>query len=396
MLQRLLLSAFPLVVLVCSACSETSTVGSIDITGSEDDKGNGGKKDTVIIGDPDLIPEVSDTWELAPEEIHSEVTDVPVPDDVPDTVEDEFVLDLPDLEDVLPDVPEEVQVEIVEEVKPDISCTPNCVGKDCGSDGCDGVCGYCAYGYVCSPVGKCEASVCQKQCTVGSGEDEVYKECGLDGCGGYCGFCSELKTCGDDGFCYDQACTGDCTGKQCGDDGCGHSCGNCQFGEMCNSNGKCVDHPCGTVSYKGECTDKYTLVECINLELVTTNCMTLPDKMCGWDEDTGTYDCVPETECDPKCSFEDGSPKECGPDGCWGSCGVCPQGWGCGQGFCKPAIGGECAWIDGIVGTCVGDVFWFCSSGVLYGYDCMAEEGNPCGWDHEANFGAGGYGCLVL
>ena len=71
-------------------------------------------------------------------------------------------------------------------------CTPDCAGKTCGPDGCEGSCGTC------------EA-----------------------------GTCSSAGTCG---------CAPDCTGKTCGDDGCGGSCGTCDAG-MCSSAGTCSQPP---------------------------------------------------------------------------------------------------------------------------------------------------------
>jgi len=302
---------------------------------------------------------------------------------------------LPDAKDaVVPEVKPEVKPEEVEEevVGP---CIPNCSKKECGGDGCEGVCGYCAYGYLCDPTGMCVASVCPKQCTITKSGDTVYKDCGPDACGGYCGFCLvESTECGPDGFCHDGDCAGSCKNKVCGDDGCGHSCGNCKIGEMCSDKGQCVPHPCGLVTYKGQCEDKYNLVICEDLELVQTNCKTLPDSMCGWDKNQGKYACIPEQECEPKCKFENGKVKECGADGCWGSCGTCPKGWGCAAALCTPAEGGECAWIDGIVGACFDKVKWFCAEGILYNYDCWAKEAKKCGWDFSANLGAGGYDCL--
>lgn len=35
------------------------------------------------------------------------------------------------------------------------SCTPQCSGKECGLDGCGGVCGNCDGGYDCTPAGEC-------------------------------------------------------------------------------------------------------------------------------------------------------------------------------------------------------------------------------------------------
>ncbi|GEM_PF-1379747 len=300
--------------------------------------------------------------------------------EVEDAIEDE-------MEDKAPD-----HKEVVIDTDP---CKPSCTGKICGADGCGGVCGFCEYGYLCDD-GKCEPSGCPAQCVIKVvGDKDTYKECGPNGCGGYCGFCMDDKYCGDDGFCYAGSCAGSCGTKKCGDDGCGHSCGNCLQGEICQG-GKCVPNPCGDVTYKGKCTDKYTLVECVNYQLIETYCKKLPDRQCGWDQNVGKYSCVLEGMCEPQCMFADDTPKECGDDGCWGSCGTCPQGWGCAAGICEPAEGGACAWIDNVVGACSADnkVRWFCSAGLLYGYDCKEKEGVFCGWKASANLGAGGYDCL--
>ena len=369
----------------CSADTTTTPSGFSD-----------GEMPLVDVKDDDTLTVI-----IGPEEVHSgekpgSPTDVETTDD--GTV---IVPDVGDADFSIPDVAEDKSAP---EVKPEIDtkpdkdvgpCMKNCSGKECGSDGCDGICGYCAYGYVCAD-GVCEASVCPKECTTTVDNDVVWKECGPDACGGYCGFCLEDGTsCSPNGMCYGEACDGDCGGKECGDDGCGHSCGNCQFGEICSEEGLCEPHPCGTVDYKGRCDDKYNLAECIELELTVTNCKSIKDHMCGWNQDTGKSECVPETDCDPQCTFNDGSAKECGDDGCWGSCGVCPTGWGCASGICKPAEGGECAWIDGVVGLCVGDVRWFCEQGILYGYDCVQNGFTKCDWDFGANFGAGGYNCIL-
>src|SRR5690606_28365577 len=62
------------------------------------------------------------------------------------------------------------------------SCTPDCTGKQCGDDGCNGSCGVC--------------------------NDAVEK------------FCEADQRCTD-------ACTPRCDGRTCGDDGCGGTCGTC-------------------------------------------------------------------------------------------------------------------------------------------------------------------------
>ena len=55
------------------------------------------------------------------------------------------------------------------------------------------------------------ADVCVPDC--------LGKQCGDDGCGGSCGECPTGQACQDDGTCL--GCTPECAGKACGDDGCG-------------------------------------------------------------------------------------------------------------------------------------------------------------------------------
>ena len=61
-------------------------------------------------------------------------------------------------------------------------CTPDCGGKECGSDGCGGNCGGCGYGVMCW-----EGACCVPECGAG--------DCGSDGCGGQCGLCDETEVC---------------------------------------------------------------------------------------------------------------------------------------------------------------------------------------------------------
>ena len=73
------------------------------------------------------------------------------------------------------------------------TCTPNCTGKMCGSDGCGGTCGSCPTGDTCSSAGQCQATGCTPNC--------AGKTCGSDGCGGSCGTCGSGQTCGSSGTC---------------------------------------------------------------------------------------------------------------------------------------------------------------------------------------------------
>jgi len=73
--------------------------------------------------------------------------------------------------------------------------------------------------------------------------DCAGKECGPDGCGGICGLCADGTACVD-GQC---PCEPVCDGFACGDDGCGGSCGQCGglsekcLSHICIGNGVCND-----------------------------------------------------------------------------------------------------------------------------------------------------------
>lgn len=73
------------------------------------------------------------------------------------------------------------------------NCTPSCIGRTCGSDGCGGICGSCGTGQTCNPSGHCNAVECTPDCT--------GKVCGSDGCGGSCGTCTGGKPCNTSGQC---------------------------------------------------------------------------------------------------------------------------------------------------------------------------------------------------
>ncbi|MEM4244818.1 MAG: hypothetical protein QXR60_01255 [Candidatus Nanoarchaeia archaeon] len=59
---------------------------------------------------------------------------------------------------------------------PCTTCTPNCVGKVCGDDGCEGSCGNCPTGQVCNEDGLCIQSPCAKK-------------------GGFCGGLANVECC---------------------------------------------------------------------------------------------------------------------------------------------------------------------------------------------------------
>ena len=122
------------------------------------------------------------------------------------------------------------------------TCHPQCGGKECGADNCDGNCGECEANEVCNtgvcecvPEGaQCGAVCCEpgETCHQDSccAPDCGGKECGFDGCGGSCGDCP-----GPQNACvnFKCICQPDCDGKECGPDGCEASCGECDDGNSC-------------------------------------------------------------------------------------------------------------------------------------------------------------------
>lgn len=68
-----------------------------------------------------------------------------------------------------------------------VTCTPSCVGRECGPNGCGGECGKCvAAAPVCTANWKC-VPACAKQCD--------GRICGPDGCGTTCGTCPNKSVC---------------------------------------------------------------------------------------------------------------------------------------------------------------------------------------------------------
>ncbi len=132
-------------------------------------------------------------------------------------------------------------------------CLPDCSGRHCGDDGCDGSCGTCPPGVLCV-AGSCGG--CTPDCE--------GKQCGPDGCGGYCGICEEgleclytkfgprcsmeceLFTCPEGQFCL----FGLCVAKECDDDDdCGggpaHYCDKllqCRSRKACQASADCKMH----------------------------------------------------------------------------------------------------------------------------------------------------------
>jgi len=198
-------------------------------------------------------------------------------------------------------------------------CLPDCEDKECGEDGCGGICGECSDEQQCGEGGRCEClyEECGSECCQSADEvchedacclpDCADKECGTDGCGDVCGVCP-----GPNDECQDDACVcePDCVGKECGPDGCDGLCGECGGDLVCSAGGDCIVDPCIEVCFVFDCG----FVE-------GCQCGSCPPgQECLWNM----------CECQPICLDEEtGDAFECGDDGCGGVCGECGEGYVC-------------------------------------------------------------------
>jgi len=224
-------------------------------------------------------------------------------------------------------------------------CAPDCAGRECGDDGCGGSCGSCIEGDLCDGAGSCYTPAdCAPDC--------AGRECGDDGCGGSCGDCAGSARCNGLGVCYEpETCTPSCDAKECGDDGCGGSCGGCAGDEACNALGSCYDpnacipdcsdSECGDDGCGASCGACDGSDRCVSgvCEVCIPNCV---GRTCGQDGCGGSCGactggetcsaagtCFDSNPCVPDCSG-----KECGDDGCGGSCGGCGGGQACESAVC--------------------------------------------------------------
>ncbi len=167
------------------------------------------------------------------------------------------------------------------------------------------------------------------------------KECGTIGdC--TCGSCGDEEVCTAN-MCevVSAECAEACAGMICGEvDGC--VCGECGDGEICAMDGtECKAEPEGC---EDTCGDKvcgtFDGCEC---------------GACGEGEECSEDGMTCETICEPMCAA-DGTPYECGDDGCGGSCGDCPAGdqYACDANMCvcTPDCDGKDCGSDGCGGTC--------------------------------------------
>ncbi|MFT7624005.1 MAG: agmatine deiminase [Myxococcota bacterium] len=178
----------------------------------------------------------------------------------------------------------------------------------------------------------------------------------------YTGACIEGECFGPAWLCGCNDCTSDCTAPEPS------------------------ENECEGLTFEG-CCDVDTLTWCDGGALRTQSC---DGATCGWDGENGFYNCNtdgadgPEefpkacggdvvVPCEPSCGE-----KECGDDGCGGSCGSCGEKASCFDGACKndpPPCEDECSGI-GVSGCSAEGKPFTCSSDAVTG--CYVQVTSDC------------------
>jgi hypothetical protein len=310
---------------------------------------------------------------------------------------------------------------------------------------CGGMCTPCPVGKYCLKHEDCMSIACvYGVCEKPTCEDQIKNQGEFDvDCGGTspCEKCGDGKGCGahadcESGRCENGTCTSCDDGKKNGDEvdvDCGGSCNLCGLGQHCNSKddcytGGCEGGKCCQVNACGICTDTPKEIcngkddDC-NGYIDDGEDMWQDQPLCpkqagpcagskaeckgtaGWQCDDELYkshnwDYAPnekeecwdsiDNDCDGKADFDDSADccqakcdgKQCGDDGCGGSCGTCGATDECKDGKCVLKCGGDPAH------TCKGyceqtygsDGKLFCSQSYCeaYAYNCMPDYQSCC------------------
>jgi hypothetical protein len=141
----------------------------------------------------------------------------------------------------------------------DKPCVPQCGGRNCGTDGCHGICGRCRSDQTCNS-GVCSApQICSPNC--------AGKQCGRDGCGGTCpNWCAPGQSCSLEGQCQSgSGCTPNCGTRTCGSNGCGGWCGG---QESCGETAP----TCSTEGGSCNTTNTVSAVCCEGLRCINGRC----------------------------------------------------------------------------------------------------------------------------
>ena len=237
--------------------------------------------------------------------------------------------------------------------------------------------------------------------------DCIDKECGSDGCGGSCGTCGDDDPCNGSELCEDGTCAYDsppdcdddnpCTTDSCIQD---QGCENTAVADIaepaCDDGNPCTESVC----ISGECKNPLKDLE----ELVIEDCLCDNDEACDPLEDdnlcNGTLVCDTEAEI-PTCMVDEesvvtctlpvDSAPECNTPVCvpaTGECGVgyinedgfcddgdaCTQGDGCDQGECKADGPVTCDDSNG----CTDDSCELLSGCVFSPNEVLCDDGDDC------------------
>ncbi|MFH1503290.1 MAG: hypothetical protein ABIE36_01380 [Candidatus Diapherotrites archaeon] len=265
-----------------------------------------------------------------------------------------------------------------------IVCLENCSSKGygCGNRTICGVstnCGSCSTGHTCQTNGTCIKD-CTESCSSLNYNCGTHPICSLDV---YCGSCSTGHTCQTNGTCM-KSCTAEtnsafCSrlGKNCGrvtaDDNCGNSrtissCGSCSTGHTCQTNGTCMK----------SCTPSCSGKEC-GSDGCTGTCSP------GCSALHGTNTCSSSGICQPSCSSGYGNCDGNNNNGCetyllnsvsnCGSCGTtCTNAHGstyCVTGNCQPSCSSG-------YGNCDGNNNNGCETYLLNSVSNCGSCGNVC------------------
>ena len=181
------------------------------------------------------------------------------------------------------------------------------------------------------------------------------------------------------GLC-ELACETNCAGKMCGDDGCGGPCGFCDDGLACVE-GQCKSSGDGQLGAPCQGNPDCALSMCVEMGdgMVCTKACA-GDSACpsGFDcqekqaNGVPLLVCVPTGACQPDCQS-----KQCGTDGCDGSCGTCGAGYECVAGQCKALAGATCQQHE----DCASGLCIYFQSGVFCSSPCSTDSGCPSGWN---------------
>jgi hypothetical protein len=238
-------------------------------------------------------------------------------------------------------------------------CQPQCQDRLCGPNACGGSCGDCAQGQVCTPAtGTCgpQCPPADQQCSPGQTRcnGPALETCEDSFAGpdqpGECWLFSAPQTCPQGQTCQPldagsascacphaacgpsccanaaqvcyagECCTPKCLGIVCGSDGCGGTCGTCDQGFGCIQ-GKCLEmETCTSDCVPGTqtCDGPDAFRQCLERLPVFPGC---------WVFSAVAKPCGPQQQCDPddghcKC-VPDCQDRQCGDDGCGGTCGQC-------------------------------------------------------------------------